>query len=217
MESFLDIESKVPHYPLYLNSFFFSVFSKKIILGISCAFEVKALISSEKKSGFLEVKQETFLKFLMLLDEIVNHVENEAAASRNLLLIGECIHVKISTKQAKKIMSLFDAHRDINIQFSIEELKKIIEYRNLMYYDINRLVINTNAVFNLYGDYLKIASSKNCARLTQYECFSPSLAPSGFTLDYQQIFYEFFPIFGEAKIRRDIETLGFNNILNSIM
>lgn len=208
------IDTKVKNYPLYLSTFFHPVFSKTILIGINQNFEVKILVLNSKKSLFLEISKDTFIKFLILLDELICHLENGTSPNKNFLHIGDAINVKFVGKQNWKL-SIYDSVREISICFSLEEAKKIIDLRDLLYLDITKLLCNTNAAFNVYSEYCRIAIEKNCTKLTSYDF--PSTQPLFNCIDFHRLFIEIYSTFGESKIRRDCESLGINKILNTFL
>lgn len=211
----MEAEASLNYYPTYLASSFFPLYSKKILIGISSAFEVKVLILIDKKSLFLECSKEVFFKFLLLLDEILSNIESNISTKYQHNL-GENICIRGGGSKTSKV-SLNDEHRNITVNFTREEIHKILEWRTSMYYVLNKLVLNLSSVRNFYKDYLRVASEKNLITLTQHELFLPSHTENFFSIDFQKIFFEIPIIFGEAKIKRDIENTCLSTALDNIV
>jgi hypothetical protein len=207
-----EIEVSIQTFPSYLNNSFFQLFAKKIIVGIGNTFEVKVLILSEKKNLFLEVSKEVYFKFLLLLDELICNIENENGKYHHNL--GEHISVK-NHKNSKIILS--NDFRNVQIPLTKEEIKKILDFRPLFYYTLNKLTMNVSSVQAFYRDYLKVAAEKNLTALSQYELYMPVCRETFCSLDFQRIFFEIPIVFGEHKIQRDIENLSLSNVLNNFV
>lgn len=202
-----ELRANIPPHPLYLAASYYLINSKKIVIGLNSAFEIKILICAYGglKPNFVELNKLTFIELMTIFDEISSNYEIHR---KKKYRVNDEFLVKIFKVNQQTRILLKDISRDRNIYFHKNELEKFISHKVLLNLTINKLNINQAGIINLYNNYIRIAREKNCTNLTIFEATSINSIENSILLDHQKIFLEFYLIFGEHKILKDIEMLN---------
>lgn len=199
----------VQNYPQYLNSSCILLHTKKLIIGVSTTFEIKALLANERRAGFIELDKESLLVLLSSLTTIRDKILGLATHKQNL---STRVNLKIFTKNNLCKVSIKDTITGGNIILSLEEFNKLCEFQYLLFHHIFKLTMNLPAIVNLYHKFIEKCFERNVLDVSTFEVSEIGAMENITNLDFIRILYEFYPILGPAKINKDVEMYSITNL-----
>jgi hypothetical protein len=197
------------NYPQYLNSTCILLNTKKLIIGVSTTFEIKALLANERRAGFVEFDKEALLFLLSSLETIREKFNETAKYKQNL---SSRLQLRIFLKNYVYRVSIKDIVTGGHIIFSWEEFNKLCEFQYLLIHQFLKLTMNLPAIVTLYHKFIEKCFENNILDISTFEVSTIGSTENATNLDFIRTLYEFYPILGAAKIRRDIEMYSITNL-----